>query len=409
MTVGAFLKELRQAKGISQKELSGLTGGEVSNAEISRLEAGIRKKPSPAILKILAPHLDVSVGELLTRAGYMDALSVGEGAGGLGEGAVAGESSVDALAYLALQEEVDALRRRCQMLEAENKELEDKCDFLIRSERPSAAGGGASEEEIRTLQEANERLKVENRRIMEETMVFLEEGTALRTEAENYRKKMETAEAAARTARLAQEDLVEENKSLQEANAALESQLRDIGANAEAQSSGDTAAMEQELETVKGRLDETEGARDQLAKENADLRNEVTLLNNLLEEAEGKQEAAGSDVAALEELEAKMEALQASLAEAEQKMASMAEENAQLGKEVLAAKETVKVNTPMLENLSTIQAGDMDLGQIFLSTVKDADMEDLEVLGRLMQAMNKDAIKASDKRMLMDIIKRIVK
>lgn len=70
MTFGEYIKHLRNEKGLSQRDLAEKSG--VSNAEISRLETGERKKPSPTVLKALHPYLGVSYEELLQRAGYIE-------------------------------------------------------------------------------------------------------------------------------------------------------------------------------------------------------------------------------------------------------------------------------------------------------------------------------------------------
>jgi HTH-type transcriptional regulator, competence development regulator len=67
---GEYLKHLRNEKQLSQRELAEKTG--ISNAEISRLETGDRKNPSPATLKAIAPHLGVSYHELMKNAGYIE-------------------------------------------------------------------------------------------------------------------------------------------------------------------------------------------------------------------------------------------------------------------------------------------------------------------------------------------------
>ena len=51
----------------------------------------------------------------------------------------------------------------------------------------------------------------------------------------------------------------------------------------------------------------------------------------------------------------------------------------------------------------------VDLGNIFAETVEIAGADDLDTLARLMLAMSRDSIKQSDKRMLMDILKRFIK
>jgi len=70
MKFGEYLKELRVKKGLTQKELAEMTG--FSNAEISRIESGDRRKPSPVILKALASCLDIAYEELLKQAGYLE-------------------------------------------------------------------------------------------------------------------------------------------------------------------------------------------------------------------------------------------------------------------------------------------------------------------------------------------------
>lgn len=66
---GAYLKELREQKGFSQRQLAYLAG--VSNTEISKLESGGRKNPSPRLLEKLAPHLGVSHEKLMEKAGHI--------------------------------------------------------------------------------------------------------------------------------------------------------------------------------------------------------------------------------------------------------------------------------------------------------------------------------------------------
>ena len=377
MAFGEYLKGLRQAKGISQKELSGLTNGQVSNAEISRLEAGIRKKPSPAVLKILAPHLGVSVGVLLTEAGYMDGLPSDMAASGQGAPGGAGgvPDSVQLARLQSLEREKDALKeenkkirdesdsfakRSAQLeatykdLQAANKELEEKCDYLLLQSRPAEEINSNLEEEIRVLRTQNENMKEENRRIKEETIAFLEEGSSLRAETDSYRKKMNLAEEAARQARQRQ------------------------------------GALEEELEGALGKNSELE-ARVKTLEESAGQANMSAWEN----------EAAGKDreIAELKRLNG----------EASARYEQLSGEKKVLEQELLAARETTKLNAPVLDSIRNVKAGDLDLGKIFTDTVSGAAPEDLDMLGRIMQAINKDAIKPGDKRMLMDILKRFVK
>ncbi|SCZ80467.1 helix-turn-helix domain-containing protein [Acidaminobacter hydrogenoformans] len=68
MTLGQYIKELRTAIKMSQNELGDLSG--VSVSEISRIESGQRQNPSPHILRAIAPHLGISMEELMKVAGY---------------------------------------------------------------------------------------------------------------------------------------------------------------------------------------------------------------------------------------------------------------------------------------------------------------------------------------------------
>ncbi|KQB74802.1 DNA-binding protein, partial [Clostridium butyricum] len=70
MKFGEFFKNIRTEKGLSQRQLAELS--HISNTEISRIESGERRNPSPNILKSLAPHLGISYGELMIKAGYID-------------------------------------------------------------------------------------------------------------------------------------------------------------------------------------------------------------------------------------------------------------------------------------------------------------------------------------------------
>ncbi|MCL1848165.1 MAG: helix-turn-helix domain-containing protein [Clostridiales bacterium] len=488
MTVGEYLKELRQAKGISQKELSGLTGGEVSNAEISRLEAGIRKKPSPAILKILAPHLGVPVSMLLSRAGYMD------------DGPTEGVSAADTVrsaqkpdrqfmqrleileeersalrkSNQELREEANAARARLQQAEAAGQQWEDKYNTLLKQAPSGSRESSAVELENLELREKNDSLREESRRIKEETILLLEEASSLRVESDTYRKKASTAEDAVRKARLAQEaaeeellalkekgvmfapendealekeyeklkdelmsvleqknDLQDENEKLNSRIEKLEEQIKEIRAKGEG---GLTAAAEmiQEISDMEDRLKEAAAEKTKLAQEKQAAENEAERMKGQLSEAEAQKEKLIEDALALEKviadfegskargenegradelaaLQKEIDALKGRVDEAQANEARLAKDKEALQAELLAAKETVKLNTPMLESIGSVEAGGMDLGRIFLQTTKDAGADDLDMLGRLMQAMNKDVIKASDKKMLMDILKRFVK
>ena len=67
---GYFLKSLRDKQRMSLRDVEKESG--VSNAYIAQLEKGDRPAPSPDILKKLARAYNVTVRELLLRAGYLD-------------------------------------------------------------------------------------------------------------------------------------------------------------------------------------------------------------------------------------------------------------------------------------------------------------------------------------------------
>ncbi len=69
MGVGEYIRNKRQEKGMSQRQLSAVCG--ISNSEISRIEAGERENPSPAVLRSIASALGVPYEEILTAAGYL--------------------------------------------------------------------------------------------------------------------------------------------------------------------------------------------------------------------------------------------------------------------------------------------------------------------------------------------------
>ena len=69
--LGNFLKELRERKGVSLKKVEDDTG--ISNAYLSQLETGVRKKlPNADRLKALADYYNVSIQQLLEKAGYYE-------------------------------------------------------------------------------------------------------------------------------------------------------------------------------------------------------------------------------------------------------------------------------------------------------------------------------------------------
>lgn len=69
---GRFLKSLREQKSVSLIDVEKATG--ISNAYLSQLETGARRRlPTPERLHALGDYYDVSVKELLEKAGYHEA------------------------------------------------------------------------------------------------------------------------------------------------------------------------------------------------------------------------------------------------------------------------------------------------------------------------------------------------
>ena len=69
--LGALLGDLRNAKGLSLREVEEATGEAVSNAYLSQLENGKIKKPSPNVLHSLAEVYVVPYESLMEKAGYL--------------------------------------------------------------------------------------------------------------------------------------------------------------------------------------------------------------------------------------------------------------------------------------------------------------------------------------------------
>ncbi|SNR96363.1 Helix-turn-helix [Anaerovirgula multivorans] len=70
MSLGEFIRSTREKKDMSQRQLSLYSG--VSNTEISKIESGERKKPSPDTLKKISGPLGVAYAKLMEEAGYLD-------------------------------------------------------------------------------------------------------------------------------------------------------------------------------------------------------------------------------------------------------------------------------------------------------------------------------------------------
>ena len=70
--VGEVIAEAREKAGLSQRQLA--KKANINNSELSKIEAGIRKDPSPRILRKISNHLDVNYNDLM----YMIGLGVQE-------------------------------------------------------------------------------------------------------------------------------------------------------------------------------------------------------------------------------------------------------------------------------------------------------------------------------------------
>ncbi|SFL09532.1 Transcriptional regulator, contains XRE-family HTH domain [Paenibacillus sp. 1_12] len=66
---GSYLKSVRERKKISINQLA-LDSG-ISNAQISRIENGLRGIPKPETIRKLADALKVSYEEMMSQAGHM--------------------------------------------------------------------------------------------------------------------------------------------------------------------------------------------------------------------------------------------------------------------------------------------------------------------------------------------------
>jgi transcriptional regulator with XRE-family HTH domain len=77
--LGAFLADLRRAKGLSLREVEEATGKSVSNAYLSQLENGKIRKPSPNVLHSLSGVYAVPYERLMEKAGYLLPSEDGEG------------------------------------------------------------------------------------------------------------------------------------------------------------------------------------------------------------------------------------------------------------------------------------------------------------------------------------------
>ena len=69
--LGGLLADLRNAKGLSLRQVEEATDRAVSNAYLSQLEKGKIQKPSPNVLHSLAAVYAVPYEALMEKAGYL--------------------------------------------------------------------------------------------------------------------------------------------------------------------------------------------------------------------------------------------------------------------------------------------------------------------------------------------------
>ena len=70
MKIGEYIREKRREKDMSQRDLA--AAANISNAEISRIESGIRQSPAPEVLKSIAAALHISTETLYEIAGFIE-------------------------------------------------------------------------------------------------------------------------------------------------------------------------------------------------------------------------------------------------------------------------------------------------------------------------------------------------
>ena len=77
-SLGTFIRERRQDLGLTQQQLAERIGDSLQQADVSRLERNHISLPRRQRLMAIAAALQVSLGELLVRTGWMDEDLIGE-------------------------------------------------------------------------------------------------------------------------------------------------------------------------------------------------------------------------------------------------------------------------------------------------------------------------------------------
>jgi len=69
--LGRYLKDIRNSRSLSLREVERLTGGKISNGYLSQLENGDIARPSAVMLHRLAGAYGVDYALLMERAGFV--------------------------------------------------------------------------------------------------------------------------------------------------------------------------------------------------------------------------------------------------------------------------------------------------------------------------------------------------
>ena len=68
--LGSYVKKIRLEKGLSIRKVA--ESADISHTEVKRIEDGVRKQPSPQVLRSLAAALNTPYEDLMEAAGYID-------------------------------------------------------------------------------------------------------------------------------------------------------------------------------------------------------------------------------------------------------------------------------------------------------------------------------------------------
>jgi transcriptional regulator with XRE-family HTH domain len=137
-SLGTFIRERRQDLGLTQEQLAERVGEGVRQSEISRLEAGGVMLPRRDRLVALAAALEVSVGDMLLKTGWIEDGHLRDFDGALTAPLLDGRSTDEAMssAIQDLSAMLDALvTGRARLTEAARvmEQAEQTISSLLRS------------------------------------------------------------------------------------------------------------------------------------------------------------------------------------------------------------------------------------------------------------------------------------